>query len=207
MRKRFDPVEVGAGNFYRLTTSLLVPRPIAWVATTSAEGVHNLAPHSFFTCACVDPPVLQFTSVGVKDTLRNCLETGQMTISICPEPMFERVNATSTDFPPSEGEFEAVGLEAEPSERVGPPRVADSPAAFECELADTRSFGNSTVVFCAVLLAAVWESVLASDGLADVSALAPLARLGRNQWSTIGDIKAIDRIPYSEWSRQTPTKG
>lgn len=200
MRKQFDPAAIGAGSFYRLTTSLLVPRPIAWVATTSADGVDNLAPHSFFTCACVDPPVLQFTSVGTKDTLRNCLETEQMTISLCPEPMFERINATSTDFPATEGEFERVGVEAEPSERVTPPRVAGSPAAFECELLETRSFGNSTVVFCRVVLAAVDEQVLGEDGLAEVGALAPLARLGRNEWSTVGEVKRIDRIPYSEWS-------
>lgn len=207
MRKRIDPDQVGAGSFYRLITSLVVPRPIAWVATTSAEGIDNLAPHSFFTCACVDPPVLQFTSVGAKDTLRNCLETGGMTISVCPEPMFERVNATATDFPASEGEFGAVGVEAEPSERVRPPRVAGSPAAFECELAGTKSFGNSTVIFCAVLLAAVEESVLADDGLADIEALAPLARLGRNEWATIGEVKRIDRIPYSDWNESTTTKG
>lgn len=199
MRRSFDPEVVGAGEFYRLTTSLLVPRPIAWVSTLSAEGVANLAPHSFFTCACVDPPVLQYTSVGTKDSLRNSWQTREFTISLCPEPLFERVNSTATDFPADQSEFERVGLELEPSERVAPPRVAASPAAFECELLSTQSFGNSTVVFGRVLVAAVDEDVLGPDGLAEVGALAPLARLGRNQWSTIGEVKRIDRIAYSDW--------
>ena len=56
---------------YRWLTALVTPRPIAWVCSRSADGLPNLAPHSFFTVACVDPPVVQFTSVGRKDSLRN----------------------------------------------------------------------------------------------------------------------------------------
>ena len=69
MRTDLDPTALGAGAFYRLLTSVVVPRPIAWVSTRSAAGVDNLAPHSFFTVSCVDPPMVQFTSVGVKDSL------------------------------------------------------------------------------------------------------------------------------------------
>jgi hypothetical protein len=54
-------------NVYRLLTALVVPRPIAWVSTLSADGAHNLAPHSFFTVASARPPIVQFTSVGTKD--------------------------------------------------------------------------------------------------------------------------------------------
>lgn len=66
---------LGTRALYRLLTSVIVPRPIVWVTTRSADGVDNLAPHSFSTVACVDPPIVQFTSVGVKDTLRNVRET------------------------------------------------------------------------------------------------------------------------------------
>src|SRR3712207_8845490 len=41
--------------FYRVVNSVVVPRPIAWVCSRSADGVHNLAPHSFYTVACVKP--------------------------------------------------------------------------------------------------------------------------------------------------------
>lgn len=199
MRKRFDPGELGARSFYKLTTSLLIPRPIAWVSTRSEDGVDNLAPHSFFTCSCTDPPVLQFTSVGVKDTLRNCDATGEFVISLASEPMLEEVNRTATDFPAEQSEFERVGVEAEESECVGPPRVAEAPASFECRVIDQVSFGNSTVVFGEVLLAVVDEGVLGEDGLARPDAVAPLSRLGRNQWSSLGEVVALDRIRYSDW--------
>jgi flavin reductase (DIM6/NTAB) family NADH-FMN oxidoreductase RutF len=70
-----------AGDFYRLLTAVVVPRPIAWVSNTSTEGVDNLAPHSFFTVASVSPPIVQFTSVGEKDSLRNIEATEQFVIN------------------------------------------------------------------------------------------------------------------------------
>ena len=99
-RVLFDPQEMETSAFYRVLNSVVVPRPIAWVCSRSADGVLNLAPHSFYTVACVDPPVVQFTSVGRKDSLRNVEATGEFTVSLTPEALFEQINATGTDFPP-----------------------------------------------------------------------------------------------------------
>ena len=199
MRTEFDPADHDVRGFYRLLTAIVVPRPIAWVATTSEAGVDNLAPHSFFTVACVDPPVVQFTSVGEKDSLRNAVATGEFTVSLTPEPLFEQINATGTDFPAGTSEFDAVGLEREPSLRVRPPRVAASPAVLECTLEQTLTLGNSTVVFGRVVHAVVDADALADDGLPRLDALAPLARLGRDEWSTIGEVREIARIPHRDW--------
>lgn len=198
MRVDFDPAEMVGRDFYRLINSVVVPRPIAWVSSRSAEGVDNLAPHSFFTVACVAPPVLQFTSVGRKDSLRNVEATGEFVINLAPEPLFEQINASATDFPSDADEFAEVGLEREPSLRVAPPRVAASPVALECELLDTISFGDSTVVFGEVVLAAIEDSVLV-DGHPEIERLRPLARLGRNQWSSIGEVRRINRIKHADW--------
>ena len=187
-----------ARDFYRVITASVVPRPIAWVSTLSANGIDNLAPHSLFTCACVDPPVLQFTSTGRKDSQANIEATGEFVINICPAPLFEQINATATNFPNEVSEFQAVGVEPEPSLRVAPLRVAESPVAFECKLLETKSFGDSTVIFGRVLHAAVDIDVL-DDGLPTIERLRPLARLGRNEWGEIGAIQRINRIPIDEW--------
>jgi flavin reductase (DIM6/NTAB) family NADH-FMN oxidoreductase RutF len=197
-RRDFDPDELPGRGFYKLLNSVVIPRPIAWVSTRSPEGVDNLAPHSFFTVSCVEPPVIQFTSVGRKDSLRNAEATGEMVVNLAPGHHFEQINATATDFPPQVSEFDAVGIEREPSLRVAPPRVASSPVALECRLAGTESFGDSTVVFCRVVHAAIVEDVLDGE-LADPVRLDPLARLGRNQWSRLGEVLAIDRIPHARW--------
>ncbi len=203
MRTDLDPAELGARPFYKLLTSVVVPRPIAWVSTRSAAGVDNLAPHSFFTVSCVDPPMVQFTSVGVKDSLTNVQETGAFVVCIATEPMFEQVNASGTNFPAGVDEFAAVGLTAEPSLMVAPARVAESPVALECRLEQALTLGDSTVVIGRVVHAAVNADLFDGDphdgGLPTIGRLRPLARLGRDEWSTIGEILEITRIPHREW--------
>ena len=198
MRTDFDPAELGTRAFYKLLTSVVVPRPIAWVATTSADGVDNLAPHSFFTVACVDPPIVAFTSVGRKDSLRNVEATGEMTIALAPESLVDEVNATAADFSHDRDEFAEVGLEREPSMRVRPPRVARSPVALECVLHSMTCFGDSTMVFGRVVHAAVATDALV-DGYPEIGRLAPLARLGGDEWSTIGTILERRRIRAADW--------
>ncbi|MET9541606.1 flavin reductase family protein [Streptomyces sp. NPDC006553] len=195
MRVNIDPELSDRTSFYRLLTATVVPRPIAWVSTSSADGTDNLAPHSFFTIASVTPPVVQFTSVGRKDSLRNVEETGEFVVNLAPEGLFEQINATATDFPRGVSEFDACGVEREPSLRVKPPRVAASPVALECELHSTLRIGDSTVVFGRVVHAAIDESVL-HDGHPEMALMRPLTRLGKNEWGTLGGIKEIARVPY-----------
>ena len=192
---------LGSG-IYPLLNSVVVPRPIAWVSTRSPEGIDNLAPHSFFTISSVTPPVVQFTSIGEKDSLRNAEATGEFVVCLCPEDLVEQVNRTGTDYPRDVSEFDAAGLTREPSRLVAPPRVAESPVALECRLFGTKAFGpngsraGSVVVFGEVVWVAVDERVLRDDR-PEITLLKPLARLGANQWSTIGQISERVRVPYA----------
>ncbi len=195
-RRDFDPGVLGR-HIYPVLTSVVVPRPIAWVSTRSADGVDNLAPHSFFTVAGVNPGVVQFTSVGNKDSLRNALATEEFVICVCTEPLMEKVNLTGTDYPADVSEFDAVGLTREPSVKVTPFRVAESPVAIECRLAGTHVFGECTVVFGEVVHVAIDEAVLRDDRPA-IDLLRPVARLGASEWSTIGAVSSRRRVPFSE---------
>ena len=80
---------------------------------------------------------------------------------------------------------------------VRPPRVAASPAAFECVLEDTKSFGHSTVVFGRVVHLSVDEAVI-RDGRPRVEDLQPVARLGGAEWTPIGEVFRLRRVPYTE---------
>lgn len=199
-RREFGPDELPERQFAAILKSVVVPRPIAWVSTTSGDGVDNLAPHSFFTFASEVPPILQFTSIGRKDSLRNALESGEFVINLANFENREKVNASGTAYPPDEDEFEALGIAREASKVVGPPRVAGSPVAIECRTEGTVEFGQSVVVFGRVVHLAITESVLEGDH-PDIRRLAPMARLGRNEWSEIGEVHAIDRIPIDRARR------
>lgn len=196
-RVDFDPRSLD-GPIETMLNSIVVPRPIAWVSTRSSLGIDNLAPHSYFTVASASPPVVQFTSVGEKDSLRNVRETGEFVINVSTRPMVMSINRTATRFPADVDEFLAAELTTEPSEMVTPPRVAESPIALECCFVGERSFRDSTVVFGEVLHIAVDESVL-RDGRVDPQLLEPVARLGGALWAGLGDVFEVPRIPLEDY--------
>ena len=196
-RRDYDPDELGQA-MYPLLNSVIVPRPIAWVSTRSADGVDNLAPHSFFTVSSVRPPVVQFTSVGAKDSLRNAQATGEFVVCLATEELADQVNTTATDYPSDVSEFDQAGVTREPSVVVAPYRVAESPVSIECRLHDTYDFGGgSTVVFGRVVHLSIAESVLRDDRPA-IDLLRPVSRLGALEWATIGAVTDRRRVPYAE---------
>lgn len=200
MRIDYDAGSLAPRDVYRLLTSLVVPRPIAWVSTMDGNGVANLAPHSFFTVASSDPGIVQFTSVTRKDTLRNIEATGEFVVNVAPANLLKQVNATGTGFPHGTSEFTEAVVRTEPSLTVAPPRVADSPAALECRLHQVVPVGNSFLVLGLVTHVAVDAAVLDGDGHPVPRRLDPLARLGGNEWSTLGEVLHVDRIRLADWN-------
>ena len=199
-RRDYDPAALGS-DIYPLLNSVVVPRPIAWVSTRSQAGVDNLAPHSFFTVSSVSPPVVQFTSVGRKDSLRNALATREFVVAVCTEELDDAVNATGTDWPAYTSEFDACGLTRRPSTKVAAQGVEQSPVNLECRVVGTHEFGEgasaSVVVFGEVVWASVAESVLA-DGRPEITLLRPVSRLGANEWGAVGEVTDRRRVPFRE---------
>ncbi len=185
---------------------MVTPRPVAWVASRSRQGVENLAPHSFFNVACARPPVLQFSSVGRKDTLRNVEATREFVVHPVTEGLLDLANATSTDFPRDLGEFDALDIAREAGHVVSVPRVAAAPVAIECRLHSTVLLGDSTVVFGSVVHVAVSPEVM-RDGRVEPYALRPAARLAGIAWSLLGEEVRIPRRSYEHWRREgSPTR-
>ncbi|MGV8874695.1 MAG: flavin reductase family protein [Rhodococcus sp. (in: high G+C Gram-positive bacteria)] len=193
MRTVFRPEEVAPRRFYQLLTASVVPRPIAWVSTVSADGVANLAPYSFFTVSSVEPPVVQFTSVTRKDSLRNIEATGEFVVNLASAPLVDDVNGSSASFDHGVSEFEELGIESEPSAIVTPPRVAAAPIAIEARLHRVVEVGNCFVVMGTVVALSVRPEYLADDGLPEFDAIAPLSRLGRTEWGLPPVVREIER--------------
>jgi len=196
-RAEFAVADMAPADIPRLTKTLLIPRPIAWVGTRSADGVDNLAPHSFFTMVSNVPPILVFASTGRKDTLANIEATGEFTVSLVDRALAEQANRTSAPYGPEVDEFAAAGLEKEPSAAVAPPRVAGSAGVFECVREQVVAAGDGFTVFGRVVHVAVAEDVLVEDErghrLPDAHLLDPVTRLGRDEWGALGDVFSMPR--------------
>ena len=172
--------------------ALVVPRPIGWVSTVGRDGVANLAPYSFFNAVSDRPPMLMFSSGGHKDSLRNIEDTGEFTCSIATWALREAMNLSSAPVAPGVDEFELAGLTKAASRLVKPPRVAESPAAFECRLWQTLPMpphkagadSSYTVVFGQVVGIYIDDAFI-QDGIVQSGAMRALARLGYMDYSVL----------------------
>jgi len=113
--------------------SIVGPRAIGWISTKSRVGVCNLAPYSFFNAFNYVPPIIGFSSIGYKDTVRNVQETGEFVWNLVTLDLVEAMNQTCAPYPPEVSEFEMAGLTQMDSTIVAPPRVAESKVSFECK--------------------------------------------------------------------------
>src|SRR6201996_5777336 len=135
---KFDFDSLTEDARYKLMLATVLPRPIAWVTSQDRNGVINAAPFSFFNAFGTEPATL---AIGVgrhsptqpKDTCLNIRATEEFVVNLVPFSAAERMRASSMPFPSQVSEVEAVGLSTMPSEKVGPPRISESPASFECK--------------------------------------------------------------------------
>jgi flavin reductase (DIM6/NTAB) family NADH-FMN oxidoreductase RutF len=177
---------------YALLTALVVPRPIAWISTLSVDGIGNLAPHSFFSVASANPPIVSWTSVGHKDTLRNVLATGEFVVNLANLANLEQINHSSAAFAAGDDEAVELDIAMEPSDHVAPPRVAGSPASLECTMHSTIELGDSVLVLGTVVAITVDDDVLV-DGHPEFDRLQPLSRLGKDEWGLPPQVRATPR--------------
>ncbi len=132
--EHFYEPRLGHGLRHDPFNSIVGPRSIGWISTRSAQGVLNLAPYSFFNGFNYVPPIVGFSSIGAKDSLRNIEATGEFAWSLVTRELASAMNETCVDAPPDVDEFELAGLSPAPSRLIAAPRVAQSPVSFECRL-------------------------------------------------------------------------
>ena len=182
----YEPSEWPVQETYHLLTALVIPRPIAWVSSLSADGVRNIAPHSFFNAVAADPPHVMVSSTGVKDTVRNIRATKEFVLNIVTMDVLEDMVFTSTDFPADEDEFDWSGLTAVPSAKVAAPRIGQARAHLECVFVDEMTLGDATLVFGRVVHIHI-DPVVWRNGRVDPTLLDPVCRLSGSGYASLGE--------------------
>jgi flavin reductase (DIM6/NTAB) family NADH-FMN oxidoreductase RutF len=164
--------------------AIVGPRPIGWISSKSAAGVLNLAPYSFFNAFNYTPPLIGFSSIGYKDTVRNIEETGEFVWNLVTRELAEAMNQSCASVAPEVDEFVLAGLTPQASRLVGVPRVAESPVAFECRLSQLLQLRgadgaqvNSWLVLGEVVAVHIASHLLV-DGIYDTAAAQPVLRGG-----------------------------
>ncbi|KAF9481547.1 hypothetical protein BDN70DRAFT_830877 [Pholiota conissans] len=195
-------------NSYRLLTSAIIPRPIAFISTLSETGQPNLAPFSYFSMVSHNPPLVSvsfsLSTRRPKDTRNNIIATKEFTISIVTEAIAEAANSASVESPADTDEWIISGLSKETSSAVRPPFVRESPIGMECELYSFQdikipdaSEPTTTVILGLIKRIHVRETFLNDDGVTiDPAKLRPIARLGGTTYARV--LEGFD-LPRVSW--------
>ncbi|MEI6160502.1 MAG: flavin reductase family protein [Roseococcus sp.] len=174
--------------------AIIAPRPIGWISTLDAQGRPNLAPYSFFNAIHGNPPMLAFTSESMKHSAANAIATGEFVFNLCTRPLFDAMNISSGALAEGESEFEAAGLATAECRLVKAPRVAASPAALECRVAQSFRLQDAEgkplhgwMVIGQVVGVHIDEAYL-RDGRFDTAAAQPLARCGYRDYAAVTEM-------------------
>jgi flavin reductase (DIM6/NTAB) family NADH-FMN oxidoreductase RutF len=172
--------------------ALVAPRPIGWISTLAPSGVANLAPYSFFNAMAEQPFYVVFGSNGRKHTLSNIEATGEFAVNLATWHLREAVNASSARVPPEVDEFELAGLEKAPCRIIKCPRVARSPATFECrkfkiiELPGDNDLAQNFLTVGRVVGIHIDDQFI-TEGRVDTAAMKLIARLGYSEYATVSE--------------------
>ncbi|MGE0314807.1 MAG: flavin reductase family protein [Lautropia sp.] len=197
-----DPSPLSPDALYKLLTGAVVPRPIAWVTSMSAQGVLNLAPFSAFTFVSNKPPMLGINvgrKAGVmKDTGNNIQASGEYVVHIPDDTMIDAVHRSSIEFPPDVSEVDVLGLATVASTRVRVPRLAIAPIAMECRLHGATAYGSTGSLFIVgEVLAFHVRDGLAAEGKIDTTLLRPVCRIGGPNYASLGEITRLSPVAQS----------
>ncbi len=194
-----DPDELNPRDAYRLVSSIVVPRPIAWVSTVGKDGSVNLAPFSFYNMVAGRPPIVMVSysprRTGEKDTLRNSRETGEFVVNVVDESLAEAMNSTSMECAYGVNEFTLAGLTPLPSVKVRPPRISEALAAMEAKVTQIVPVegSSSVMVLGRIVRCHLREGLLGPDWVVKPELLKPVGRLGRIEHTTLGRIFSMAR--------------
>ena len=173
---------------YKYLTAAVAPRPICFASTVDKNGQVNLSPFSYFNVFSSTPPVMVFSpsrsgrEATHKDTFHNLKDVPEVVINIVNHRMVEQMSLTSAAWEKGVNEFVKGGFTEVKSDIVKPPRVLETPVAFECVVDDLIELGKKggagNLVIARAKVAHINEEYLGEDGFLDQVKLDLIARMG-----------------------------
>jgi len=158
--------QLPASERYKLLIGLVIPRPIAWISTLSANGVANCAPFSFFNVFSEEPPLCMVSfnlrsDNEVKHTVKNIRRTGEFVVNLVDEATANAMHQSSFEYAENESEFEKTGLTPVPALKVKHPRIGEAAASLECKVERRLEWGTAReMVIGEILLVHAREGVV-----------------------------------------------
>ncbi|WP_299077565.1 flavin reductase family protein [uncultured Paraglaciecola sp.] len=164
--------------------AIIAPRPIGWISSKSVDGHVNLAPYSFFNAFNYHPPIIGFSSLGYKDSVKNAADTGEFCWNLVSRTLAGSMNQTSAQVGCDVDEFELANIAKGQSKIIDVPHVAQSPVVMECKTSQVIQLQTakgedcqSWMVLGEVVGVHIEQSAL-KKGIYDTAAMQPVMRGG-----------------------------
>jgi flavin reductase (DIM6/NTAB) family NADH-FMN oxidoreductase RutF len=196
--------ELKPAQVYYHMVQTLIPRPVAWVLSEIETKKYNLAPFSYFNAVCSDPPLIML-SVGKKpdgsnkDTRVNIEQRRDFIIHIAHRDVLQDLNASSASFDANTSELDQLGLDTMEFEGSRLPRIKSCKIAYACECYEIHELGNTpqSIIYGKIRQIYIDDDITSINekGRLKVHAdkLAPVARLGADEYMGFGDIIGLKR--------------
>ncbi|MEP2783704.1 MAG: flavin reductase family protein [Pseudoruegeria sp.] len=196
----YRPAE-GHGLPHNPFNAVITPRPIAWISSRGSDGSDNLAPYSFFNGISYDPPQVMFATTSDKDdrprgkdSLANIESSGVFCVNIVEFSSFAAMSETSGGYEREVDEFAHAGVEKVQCSEIDCPRVATAPASLECQLVDVIKLrGTANYMAIGEVIGIHLRDDCVKDGIFDITAYEPLARLGYRDYTKVSEVFSLKR--------------
>lgn len=196
----YDTVDYAHGLPHDPFKAIVAPRPIGWISAVDGQGRVNLAPYSFFNAFSTRPPIVGFSSEGMKDSVSFIAESREFVCNLATYDLRDAMNATSAPLPRGTSEFAHAGLEEEPSRLIKPPRIKGIAAALECRLVEIVRLKTSEgetldrhLVLGHVVGVHIDDRFVTAEGRFDITAARPIARCGYQDYAVVNTVFSLVR--------------
>lgn len=189
---------------YKLLTSTIIPRPIAFVTTQSRDGVVNGAPFSYFNIVSDNPPLISISvqrkeNGEMKDTARNIYDAGEFVVHIADDDNIEQFNMAAANLPSCESELEYAKLTPIKSEKVRVPGVREAKVRMECQLVKSIVLGGNGAeapgcdFFIGEVVFVHLDEQIYDGSRINIREFKPVSRLAGTNYATVGNIFFMER--------------
>ena len=199
-----DLSDLKPAQVYFHMVQTLIPRPIAWVLSEIEHAKYNLAPFSYFNAVCSKPPLIML-SIGkkpdgsYKDTRVNIEQRNDFVVHIAHRELLEDLNQSSATLAADISELDQLDLETVEFAGSRLPRIKPCRIAYACECYQIHELGNTpqSIIYGKVNQIYIDDAVTRTSErghlIVDPEKLAPIARLGANQYMETGEIIHLHR--------------
>lgn len=196
-----NPNDFSERENYKLLTSSIIPRPVAFVTSVGEDGIVNGAPFSYFNIVSSNPPMISLSiqrrNGKIKDTARNIKQKKEFVVHIVDEENVKKINETAASLPAYESEITHAQLTLANSKIISVPGITEAKVRFECTLKQTIELGNGEKVGTDLLIGNVVhyhiDPTIYKASQIDPKSLGAVSRLAGSNYATIGDLFSIDR--------------